>query len=292
MSIYLENNGVKIIMRKGFPMQTARNLRLLRHLRGYTLEDLSKKAGISVSYLSRLESGSRNLSDDILLKLAKHLECEPEEIASDGPPEKQLEALGLPSFRSSRLNADRADGSDGKSTADLTSMMEEISQKLQKSVELSSRKLPIFAASMLRKKEEPTNSIDSDSHESEVSVDASVPIKQQPSDWLECPPELRNVKGAFGFFVADEDMQPKYNPGDIVLIHPSKPITLGCSVLAITNSNAIMVRQFKGWSGENFVLSKATEFNHPMEELQSPKNVINPDNLRGIYRIVSSRESS
>lgn len=262
-------------------MQTARNLRLLRHLRGYTLEELSKKAGISVSYLSRLESGSRRLSDEILLRLAKHLECEPEEIASDSPPEKQLEALGLPSFKPKNRTSDT-------DTKDLTGVMEEISRKLQKSVETTMRKLPIFAANVFRngQEQEQTNIATED----DSKLDPSVPLRN-PSDWVECPPELRNVKGAFGYFVVDEEMSPKYNPGDIVFIHPSKPITPGCSVLAITRNENIMVRQFKGWSGENFLLNKASDYQKKANELTSPENIVNPNMLRGIFRIVSAREA-
>lgn len=46
-------------------------LRLLRRDRGLTLEDLSEATGISVSALSRLESGKRRPTLDLLLPLAR-----------------------------------------------------------------------------------------------------------------------------------------------------------------------------------------------------------------------------
>ncbi|MDP3936192.1 MAG: helix-turn-helix transcriptional regulator, partial [Alphaproteobacteria bacterium] len=69
-------------------MSVAKNLRLLRRIRGLTLEELSEQVGISVSYLSRIESGNRRVTEPLLFKLSELLQCDPTEILSDEPPEK------------------------------------------------------------------------------------------------------------------------------------------------------------------------------------------------------------
>ncbi len=48
-------------------------LRVARQSRGWTLEDLAERAGMSVSTLSRLESGKRQASLELLLPLVREL---------------------------------------------------------------------------------------------------------------------------------------------------------------------------------------------------------------------------
>lgn len=55
-------------------------IRELRDERDMTIEQLAEKAGLSVSYVSRLESGERNLSVKNLNLFAHALEIEPKEI--------------------------------------------------------------------------------------------------------------------------------------------------------------------------------------------------------------------
>ncbi len=66
-------------------------LRDLRVHKGYTLEELANATGLSPSYLSRLESGSRRLNADIIQKLASILECSPADLLpfTNGPTSAQ-----------------------------------------------------------------------------------------------------------------------------------------------------------------------------------------------------------
>ena len=59
-------------------------LRDLRIAANMTLEDLSKTTGMSPSYLSRLESGSRRLNEDIISKLSSALGCAPSDLLVQG----------------------------------------------------------------------------------------------------------------------------------------------------------------------------------------------------------------
>ena len=60
-------------------------LRALRHERGTTLDDLSVETGISVSTLSRLESGQRRPTLELLLPLARAYGVQLDELV-DAPP--------------------------------------------------------------------------------------------------------------------------------------------------------------------------------------------------------------
>jgi transcriptional regulator with XRE-family HTH domain len=52
----------------------ARRLRALRHARGWSLDELGRRANISPSTLSRLETGNRRLAIDHLVTLARALD--------------------------------------------------------------------------------------------------------------------------------------------------------------------------------------------------------------------------
>lgn len=72
-------------------------IRELRELRGLTLEDLAEKSGLSVSYVSRLESGKRNLSVKNLNIFARSLDVAPGELLVQSP-EKRIRNVPLVSW--------------------------------------------------------------------------------------------------------------------------------------------------------------------------------------------------
>ena len=66
--------------RKDAPMT---HLKYLRKRSGYTLETLSEITSISISYLSRLESGSRRLNTDLIRRLSHAFSCDPAELLQE-----------------------------------------------------------------------------------------------------------------------------------------------------------------------------------------------------------------
>ncbi|MDR0968096.1 MAG: helix-turn-helix transcriptional regulator [Holosporaceae bacterium] len=73
--------------RKDAPMT---HLKYLRKRSGYTLETLSEITSISISYLSRLESGSRRLNTDLIKRLSCAFRCEPAELLQETSHESKL----------------------------------------------------------------------------------------------------------------------------------------------------------------------------------------------------------
>lgn len=59
-------------------------IRHLRRQRGFTQEQLSAKAGISLSFYGHIERGTRKLSVETLMKLAEALDCSCDEILGTG----------------------------------------------------------------------------------------------------------------------------------------------------------------------------------------------------------------
>src|ERR1700754_5231768 len=65
---------------ESFDVRVRRRLRELRTQRGMTLEDVSARADIDISTLSRLESGKRRLALDHLPRLAAALSVSTDEL--------------------------------------------------------------------------------------------------------------------------------------------------------------------------------------------------------------------
>ncbi|KGM12494.1 helix-turn-helix domain-containing protein [Cellulomonas bogoriensis] len=65
-------------------------LRGARQERGWTLEDLAGRAGMSASTLSRLESGKRQASLELLLPLTRQLGIRVEDLLPGEPPDPRV----------------------------------------------------------------------------------------------------------------------------------------------------------------------------------------------------------
>jgi phage repressor protein C with HTH and peptisase S24 domain len=50
-------------------------------------------------------------------------------------------------------------------------------------------------------------------------------------DMVDRPTSLAGVASAYAVYVVGASMEPRYYPGELVLIHPGKPVTLGAFVL-------------------------------------------------------------
>ena len=247
-------------------MSVAKNLRLLRRIRGLTLEELSEQVGISVSYLSRIESGNRRVTEPLLFKLSELLQCDPTEILSVEPPEKQIASLGFTSLSFHRKN-------QPEKVSELMELLEKVAGQLQDST-TSLPKIPVFTSHYFKNNPWTSHST------SEISTLDGVPLSE-PSDWLPCPPELTTVQNAFAYSVVNDEMAPRYNPGDIVFANPQKPLMPGCFALVIRNDDTAALRQFVKSNGDTFTL----------KSYQEGKDEILPASaIKGIYRIVGSRE--
>ncbi|MCP5322547.1 MAG: helix-turn-helix domain-containing protein [Candidatus Paracaedibacteraceae bacterium] len=246
-------------------MSVAKNLRLLRRIRGLTLEELSEQVGISVSYLSRIESGNRRVTEPLLFKLSELLNCDPTEILSDEPPEKQIASLGFSSLSFHRKTPP-------EKVSELMELLEKVAGQLQDNTYI--HKLPIFTSHYFKNTTFPNQ----ETTKTE-SLDG-IPLNE-PSDWLPCPPELTQVKNAFAYYVVNDEMSPRYSPGDVVFINPQKPLMPGCFALLVKNDDTIHLRQFINSNGQTFTFKSYHD---------SKEENLSVSDIKGIYRIVGSRE--
>jgi transcriptional regulator with XRE-family HTH domain len=70
-------------------------LRAARQERGWTLDDLATRAGISVSTLSRLESGKRQANLELLVPLTRHLGIRIDDLVAEPPRDPRVRLAAM-----------------------------------------------------------------------------------------------------------------------------------------------------------------------------------------------------
>jgi phage repressor protein C with HTH and peptisase S24 domain len=107
-------------------------------------------------------------------------------------------------------------------------------------------------------------------------------------DMVDRPASLAGVANAYGIYVVGGSMEPRYYPGELVLIHPGKPVTLGAFVLVQRKPKqdgdpplAVIKR-----------LIKRSASRITLEQFNPAKSFdIRPDDIVSIHRVVGSNEA-
>ena len=107
-------------------------------------------------------------------------------------------------------------------------------------------------------------------------------------DMVDRPASLAGVALAYGVYVVGGSMEPRYFPGELVLIHPGKPVTLGAFVLVQKKPKqdgdpplAVIKR-----------LIKRTASKITLEQFNPAKSFdIRSDDIVSIHRVVGASEA-
>lgn len=104
-------------------------------------------------------------------------------------------------------------------------------------------------------------------------------------DVVDRPASLRGVPNAYAVYVVGTSMEPRYHPGEVVYIHPGKPLAVGDYVLVQKSrkraSPAAVIKRLAKRTGTKIVLE---QFNPP--NLFEIKNA----DIVSIHRVVGSAE--
>jgi transcriptional regulator with XRE-family HTH domain len=190
-------------------------LRDLRLSRDMTLEELAEVSGLSPSYLSRLESGSRRLNVDTINRLADALRCDPSDLLS--PTDSWANKGGVSGYSlNSAQTLMQSRGGQYRNPS---------GQNSSAYAALANQQIPLYETSLKT-----------------GTVDFSSPMCHIPA-----PSEIAGVPGAFAFTVADHTMEPRFYRGDRLLVHPGKPLSPRATALVITNDNRVILGEFVAW---------------------------------------------
>jgi phage repressor protein C with HTH and peptisase S24 domain len=107
-------------------------------------------------------------------------------------------------------------------------------------------------------------------------------------DMIARPANLAGVPGAYAVYVVGASMEPRYHPGELVHIHPGKPLTVGAYVLVQRRPKndgdppLAVIKRLARRTGSKIVL----------EQFNPPKSFeIKSDDIVSIHRVVGSGEA-
>lgn len=96
---------------------------------------------------------------------------------------------------------------------------------------------------------------------------------------VERPPSLRGVRHGYALYVFDDSMEPRYAPGWLLYVNPTKPPRAGRDVLVVRRDGAPLVRQLERQTRDTIVL----------RALSGDERIsLKPDEITDLHLVVGS----
>jgi SOS-response transcriptional repressor LexA len=118
--------------------------------------------------------------------------------------------------------------------------------------------------------------------------DGRFPWNGEIVEYVSPPPHLSGVVGAFAVYVAGSSMEPRYYAGELLYVHPARPVTNGSFVLVELKPES------EGETPRAFVkrLVRRTATKMTFEQFNPPKEFdIKSSDIKEMRRIVGASES-
>lgn len=117
--------------------------------------------------------------------------------------------------------------------------------------------------------------------------DAGFEFNGQTVDHVARPPALAGTAQAFALYVASDSMAPRFEPGELVFVHPSRPPQPGCDVViemagAHGQPGRCYIKRLRRRTADAIL---AEQFNPPRSDLRYPL-----DRVRRVMRILTLAE--
>jgi SOS-response transcriptional repressor LexA len=107
-------------------------------------------------------------------------------------------------------------------------------------------------------------------------------------DYVPRLPQLAGATQAYATYIVSSDMEPRYNIGEVVYVHPGKPVTPGAFVLVQVQPDK------EGEPQKTFIrrFVKRTAAKLTFEQFNPPKEIdLKASSVSSMHRIVASAES-
>ena len=217
-------------------LRIAHNLKAIRRARGLTLEELAAQTNLSLSYLSRLESGNRKINLDILVTLSKSLQCEVTDLIY-GNMSNLISFVELGKLLSGNyysVSSDDISFEVSKRGRKKTQVYIDHNRLSSQSARPSPKDIPLYR----RKSAKP----------GEV-VEEGVYDFSSRHEYVYRPQDLMETNDVFAIAISDNDFSPRYYAGDVLVAYPSKTPIYKTPVFLIMKNNTVVPGFFKDWFG-------------------------------------------
>jgi len=104
-----------------------------------------------------------------------------------------------------------------------------------------------------------------------------IPSNDTPVEWTFRPPQLESVEDAFAVYVWDNAMQPAYDSGDLVWVHPHQTIREGNDVLVMLKDGRALVKRLAQLTADDVTLQQfnpAMHLKFPRSDISSMKKIV------------------
>lgn len=101
-------------------------------------------------------------------------------------------------------------------------------------------------------------------------VDQQMFMEDGPIGYTPRPANLAGVKSAYAIYMVGDSMEPRYEQGWLLHVNPFKPPTRGRDVVVYKKGQAVLIKQFVGWSDDMLVLRQL----NPDETLRIPRDEV------------------
>lgn len=114
-------------------------------------------------------------------------------------------------------------------------------------------------------------------------AEGSMVVSYDPIEWRERPSILEGVPDAFAMYVVNDSMEPRYRQGDLLLVHPHRPVRSGNDVLCVKLSenkeHLAMIKQLVRANSKEVVLLQ----HNPRKEIVVPRKEV-----AKLYRVMGA----
>jgi len=240
----------------------ADRLRRARTAAGFaTAAEAAARFGWNENTYKSHENGTRNLKPDVVERYASALGVTPAWIQFGASPESPGVVRNAPGSAGAGFEP----APTGAGFEDESAGVRGIPEPRPTDVDLArprldglvgDRDLPVFGSAL-------------------GGPDGEMLVSFEPIEWVRRPAPLEGVNGGFGFYMIGESMSPAFEPGDMVLCHPTKPPFAGQDVLVIRHADGgqhALVKRLVRMDGTGVRLrqySPPHEFDVPREDLVS-----------------------
>lgn len=109
-------------------------------------------------------------------------------------------------------------------------------------------------------------------------------MDNDPIEFVSPPPTLTTVRDAYALIVTGTSMEPRYFAGDLIFVHPGRPVRQGDHVViqeALDGGTAVSVKRFEREANGELV---ATQYN-PLAEIRFKRS-----NIIAVHRVMTQNE--
>lgn len=109
-------------------------------------------------------------------------------------------------------------------------------------------------------------------------------ITYETVEWIDLPPALQGVSGAFGLYVVGDSMEPMLRRGDMVYVHPTRPARPGDIVVCLIKQSEPdgehvgYVKRLKAVTATHVILEQL----QPAKEMRFAKETVKLHRVVGV----------